>query len=234
MEAKKLNKTNHEQGACQHETLVMPPRVLVACEYSGTVRQAFADMGCDAWSVDLLPTEIPGNHIEGDVLEVLHQGWDLMIGHPPCNYISYAGTQVWDKPGRVFKRLEALEFFAKLWEAPIPHICLENPKSCASPVIAKYSQEIQPYYFGDPQLKTTWLWLKNLPKLKWNSTNDLFSKRTATKKPEPFTIDNTERAKKRYFAEGATRNPKERARFWPGIAKVMAEQWTPILYRRAV
>lgn len=224
---------NNDSSASPVDAIVTRPRVLVACEYSGTVRQAFADMGCEAWSVDLLPTEKPGNHIEGDVLSVLDDGWDLMVGHPPCTYISYAGTQVWDKPGRVFKRLEALEFFAKLWEAPIPYICLENPKSCASPTIAKYSQEIQPYYFGDPQLKTTWLWLKNLPKLKWKAKSDLFSQKTATKKPEPFAVSNTERAKKRYYTEGVTRDPKERARFWPGIAKAMAEQWAPIILKEA-
>ncbi len=138
-------------------------RVLIACEFSGIVREAFKAKGHDAWSCDLLDTEIPGQHIQGDVIEQLDKGWDLMIGHPPCTYISYAGVAHWNNPGRVFKRLEALDFFAQLWEAPIDKICLENPKSCASPVIAKYSQEVQPYYFGDNQLKTTWLWLKNLP-----------------------------------------------------------------------
>lgn len=205
-------------------------KILIACEYSGTVRDAFAMRGHDAWSCDLLPTESEltmseGKHIQGSVLEVLNDGWDMMIGHPPCNYISFAGTHVWNEPGRSFKRLEALQFFAKLWEAPIPKICLENPKSCASPVIAKYSQEIQPYYFGDRQLKTTWLWLKGLPPLEWKNTDDLFGEKTATLRPEPMAIDNTARQKKRNFTDAATRNPKERARFWPGIANAMAEQW---------
>lgn len=205
-------------------------KILIACEYSGTVRDAFAMRGHDAWSCDLLPTEsemtkLEAKHIQGSVLDVLNDGWDMMIGHPPCNYISFAGTHVWNQPGRVFKRLEALQFFAKLWEAPIPKICLENPKSCASPVIAKYSQEIQPYYFGDQQLKTTWLWLKGLPLLVHTKTDDLFGEKTATLRPEPMAIDNTARQKKRYFTEAATRDPKERARFWPGIANAMAEQW---------
>lgn len=197
-------------------------RVLVACEYSGTVRDAFSRLGWDAWSCDILPTESEltkkeGKHIQGDVIPVLSEGWDLMIGHPPCNFISYAGTAVWNKPGRTFDRLRALYFFATLWEAPIPYIALENPKSCASPVIAKYSQEIQPYYFGDPHIKTTWLWLKNLPLL--HPTNVL-------PKPKPISVDNTARKKKRYFTDGVIRSPKERARFWPGIAEAMAEQWT--------
>lgn len=205
-------------------------RVLVACEYSGTVRDAFSICGCDAWSCDLLPTESEltikeGKHIQGDVIPVLEQEWDLLIGHPPCNSISFAGTQVWNKPGRVYERLNGLKFFADLWEAKIPYICLENPKSCASPVIAKYSQEIQPYYFGDPHLKTTWLWLKNLPKLTYTFETDLFNHSTSSDRPEPLAIDKTRNKKKRYFTE-CTKSAKERARFWPGIAKAMAEQWT--------
>ena len=121
-------------------------RVLVACEYSGTVRDAFSRRGHDAWSCDLLPTESEltmkeDKHIQGDVLEVIKDGWDLMIGHPPCNSISYAGTSSWNNTGRVFERLEALRFFAE------------------------------------------------------------------------------------YFTDIGTRDPKERARFWPGIANAMAEQW---------
>lgn len=205
-------------------------KVLIACEYSGTVRDAFALRGHDAWSCDIIPTESEmtkkeGKHIQGDVIEQLNKGWDMMIGHPPCTFISYAGVHVWNNPGRVFKRLEALMFFAKLWEAPIPKICLENPKSCASPVIAKYSQEIQPYYFGDEQLKTTWLWLKELPLLQHTKQDNLFEFATACDRPEPLTIDNTVRQKKRYFTDAATRNPKARAKFWPGIANAMVEQW---------
>jgi len=199
-------------------------RVLVACEFSGIVRDAFAKRGHDAWSCDLLPTEKPGQHIQGDVLEILNDGWDLMIGHPPCTYISFAGTRHWNQPGRVFKRLDALNFFARLWEAPAPKICLENPKSCASPVIAKYTQEIQPYYFGDREFKTTWLWLKGLPPLIHNKESDMFEAQTHTERPEPITVDNTVRKKKRYFVD-FTKNPHERSRTFPGIAKAMVEQW---------
>lgn len=206
-------------------------RVLVACEYSGTVRDAFSLKGHDAWSCDLLPSESlltnrEGKHIQCNVLEVLGDGWDLLIGHPPCTYISYAGTQFWNTKGRVFKRLEALRFFAELWEAPIPYICLENPKSCASPIIAKYSQEIQPYYFGDAQLKTTWLWLKNLPLLKYSSHDNLFIQKTSVGKPQPLYVDKS--GKKRHFTDSIGHSPKQakiRAKFWPGVAKAMAEQW---------
>lgn len=203
-------------------------RVLIACEYSGVVREAFKARGHDAWSCDLLDSEIPGNHIKGDVLEVLNDGWDLMVGHPPCNYISYAATRVWNDKGRVFKRLEALQFFAELWEAPIDKICLENPKSCASPVIAKYSQEIQPYLWGDPFVKTTWLWLKNLPLLEYIEQDDLFSMKTSSGIPEAQYFNS---GKKKVSTDilgagfSGEERSKERARFWNGISHAMANQW---------
>lgn len=208
-------------------------KVLIACEYSGTVRDAFSLRGHDAWSCDLRPTESEmtkkeGKHVEGDVMEMIERGWDLMVGHPPCNYISYAATRYWNDPGRVFKRLEALGFFAKLWDAPIDKICLENPKSCASPVIAKYSQEIQPYYWGDPFTKTTWLWLKNLPQLQWRAENDLFEQATSSGVPEPqYFISGAKKACTDIMGVGFTgeERAKERARFWPGVANAMATQW---------
>lgn len=194
-------------------------RVLVACEMSGRVTNEFRKLGHEAYSCDILPTEgNPDWHIQDDVLKHLDDGWDLMIGHPPCTFISYAGTRARNDKGRVFKRLEALDFFAKLWEANIPKICLENPKSVASPVIAKYSQEIQPYYFGDAAMKTTWLWLKGLPKLV--PTNNVG-------KPSPTYIEKS--GKRRYFADaqsGFSKNSRiERSRTFVGIAKAMAEQW---------
>ena len=162
-------------------------RVLIACEESQVVCKAFRALGHEAYSADLQGCSggHPEWHIQGDVFEVIEDGWDLMIGHPPCTYISYAGTAHWNNPGRVFKRLEALDFFARLWEAPIEKICLENPKSCASPTIAKYTQEIQPYYFGNRDFKTTWLWLKNLPLLQHTPVDTLFEKATHTERPEP-------------------------------------------------
>ena len=205
-------------------------RVLIACEFSGIVREAFKAKGHDAWSCDLLDTEIPGNHIKGDVIEQLDKGWDLMIGHPPCTYISYAGVAHWNNPGRVFKRLEALHFFAELWEAPIEKICLENPKSCASPTIAKYSQDIQPYYFGDDFHKPTWLWLKNLPKLIHSQEDNLFDNKTHTKFPEPEYYQKTgkQTGRKRYQIDGmigGKERQKNRSRFFTGIANAMASQW---------
>jgi len=153
----------------------------------------------------------------------------MLIAHQPCTYLSYAGTAHWNKPGRLQKRLQALEFFAALWECGIKKICLENPKGCASPVIAKYSQEIQPYYFGNQHLKTTWLWLKNLPPLTYSFTDNLFNERTATEKPEPIYTDKS--GKKRYFTDatggyhGEGNSTLKRSKTFPGIARAMAEQW---------
>jgi len=160
-------------------------RILVACEFSGIVRDAFIVKGHDAWSCDLRETLVAGPHIKGNVLNHLNDGWDLLIGHPPCTYLSYAGTAHWNKAGRLEKRLEALHFFAALWRAPVDKICLENPKSCASPTIAKYTQEIQPYYFGNRDFKTTWLWLKGLPILQSYPEKTLFNEKTFCEKPEP-------------------------------------------------
>ena len=191
-----------------------------------SARDAFITRGHDAMSCDLLPTESPGPHYQGDVFDILDNGYDMLIGHPPCTYLSYAGMRHWHAPGRCESRLQALDFFRRLWEAPIKKICLENPKGCASPTIAKYSQEIQPYYFGDQQLKTTWLWLKNLPPLHHNDSDTLFDSRTHTDKPSAIKIEGS--GKKRYFTEsegGGKDRAKNRAKFWPGIAKAMAEQW---------
>lgn len=201
--------------------------VLIGCEESQEVCKAFRARGHNAFSCDIQPCSggHPEWHIQGDLLQVLTDGWDMMIAHPPCTYISYAGTQSWNNPGRVFKRLEALQFFAMLWECPIPRICLENPKSCASPTIAKYTQEIQPCFFGDRHFKTTWLWLKNLPPLKFAMSDNLFELATATETPEPVYIDNTERRKKRYFTDGLSSEGLRRSKTFPGIARAMAEQW---------
>lgn len=142
-------------------------RVLVGCEFSGTVRDAFAKRGHDAWSCDLLPTEKPGNHYQQDVLSVLHLGWDLAIFHPPCTYLTSSGLH-WNKrvPGREQKTQESLEFVRVLLAAPIPRIALENPIGRIGTAIRPADQTIQPYEYGHDASKATCLWLKNLPKLR--------------------------------------------------------------------
>ena len=204
-------------------------RVLVACEFSGRVRDAFIKRGFDAVSCDLLPSEQPGPHIRGDVLEHLNDGWDLMIAHPPCTYLSYAATSSWNDTGRVWRRLEALRLFAYLWTAPIPHVCIENPAGCASPTIAKYSQVIQPWMFGDCESKRTWLWLKELPPLVHVPSSDMFDEKThvaptvyayyktGPKKGQPIYGNN-------YLKFSEDRGHLRSVTF-QGIADAMAQQW---------
>lgn len=202
----------------------MTLKVLTACEYSGIVRDAFENAGADAWSCDLLPTESEqtiksGKHHQGDILEYLEEHaheFDLMIAFPPCTFLSYAGTRHWNNPGRCQKRLEALDFFRKLWEQPIEKICIENPAGCASPTIAKYTQHIEPYFFGDAYRKRTWLWLKNLPPLE--KTNEV--------KPVGYFVSCSNPKDKNYKQPLlGHHDQKQRSKFHPGIAAAMAEQW---------
>ena len=190
-------------------------KVLVACEYSGIVRDAFAAKGHDAWSCDILPTESPGNHFQGDVLEHLDKGWDMMIAHPPCTYLSNAGARFLYPKGKLNKDryklgLKAKKFFMQLYNAPIDKICVENPISSKIFALPKYSQIIQPYEYGHPIQKRTCLWLKNLPELK--PTNIIFE-RQSTKIPG------------NWFNKGGKDRQKNRSKFFDGFAKAMVDQW---------
>ena len=142
-------------------------RVLIACEYSGIVREAFTKLGHDAWSCDLLETDIPGQHLVGDVRSYLSASagwsWDLMIAHPPCTHLAVSGARWFSEKKK--EQFEALRFVADLLDAPIPMIALENPISVISSYIRKPDQIIQPWQFGHGETKATCLWLKNLPQL---------------------------------------------------------------------
>jgi len=179
-------------------------RVLVACEFSGIVREAFIAKGHDAWSCDILPSEIPGHHINGDVRIVLDEEWDLMIAHPPCTHLAVSGAR-WFKEKQV-EQAEALEFVKTLLDAPIPHIALENPVSIISTRIRKPDQIIQPWMFGHGETKATCFWLKNLPPL------------------EPTNIVDGREGRVWKCSPGPERW-KERSRTLPGIAEAMAAQW---------
>lgn len=191
-------------------------RVLVACEYSGTVRDAFARKGHDAWSCDLLPTEMPGQHYQGNVLDILHQEWDLMIAHPPCTYLCSSGLH-WNKrrPERAALTEEALQFVELLMNAKIPRIAIENPIGCISTRICKPDQIIQPWQFGHPESKATCLWLKRVPAL--NPTNILPLPGTGRWKNQTASGQNK-------LAPSADRW-KIRSATYQGIADAMAEQW---------
>lgn len=199
-------------------------KILVACEFSGKNRDAFAALGHEAWSCDLRESETPGNHYQGDVRDMLSENWDLLIAHPPCTYLSYAANHVWNKPGRAELREEAMQFFMLFVNCNIPRVCIENPVGYPGKVYRKPDQIIHPYYFGERELKRTCLWLKNLPKLWWWREDDLFGKRTKTDYPEPTYIDNTPRQKKRYFTDGG-HGEKNRSKSFGSIAQAMAQQW---------
>lgn len=189
-------------------------KVLVACEYSGIVRKAFTDKGHFAVSCDFLPTEIPGNHFQQDVLPLLEYKWDLLIAFPPCTYLSFVGNRWMHQPGRKEKQSAAKEFFYKLYNANIHKICIENPVGVINCEM-KPSQIIHPYYFGDNAMKRTCLWLKNLPLLKHPNPKLL-------EKPKPLGY--LHNGKPIHRTE-MLNDWKERSRFWPSIAKAMANQW---------
>ena len=203
-------------------------RVLVACEFSGRVRDAFRSFGHDAWSCDLEPTEVAGPHIVGDVIPLLSEGWDLLVAHPPCTYLSDAGRAWAKRPGRHELAMEALAFFLAFFNAPIPRVCVENPKSAIlNAKVRKPDQVIHPYYFGEPQLKRTCLWLRGLPRLEYSFRDDLFGCRTACDKPEPICVG---RDGERWYATDAARGSgkvrqKNRSRTFQAIALAMASQW---------
>jgi len=199
-------------------------RILIACEESGTVRDAFIKRGHDAVSCDIIPTSSPGPHIQGDVLEVLNDGWDMMIAFPPCTYLAVTGNK-WMKPEfksrfprRQEQRLEAIEFFMQIYNAPISKIAIENPVGIMSTHFRKPDQYVHPYYFGEPHSKKTGLWLKCLPCLI----------PTEIVKPE-FYIYKDGRRDPLWHVETMKFPPKERSKArsktFQGIANAMASQW---------
>lgn len=192
-------------------------KVLVACEFSGIVREAFAKRGHDAWSCDLLPTEIPGNHIQGDVLEIINDGWDLMIAHPPCTYLCRNSAKLLEtQAGRYEKMINSANFFLSLWNAPIERVCIENPvmhKQGYLEIGMKWTQTIQPWQFGHDYSKRTCLWLKNLPPLEPTNIVELTY----------ITTPNGYKATRGWYE--MPRNSKARSRTFSGIADAMAEQW---------
>jgi site-specific DNA-cytosine methylase len=188
-------------------------KVLIACEYSGAVRDAFIAQGHDAISCDILPTDAPGPHYQGDVRDILEDGFDLMVAHPPCTHLAVSGAR-WFK-GKQIEQAEALDFVRLLLAAPVDKIALENPISIISSRIRKPNQIIQPWQFGSPESKSTCLWLKNLPNLiptdilplppsgRWNNQTPSGQNKLG---PSPDRW-------------------KERSKTYQGIAEAMAQQW---------
>lgn len=216
-------------------------KVLVACEESQTVCKAFREKGHEAYSCDILPCSggHPEWHIQGDVLEQLNKGWDMMIAHPPCTYLSNCGARfLHPKTGLNLERyklgLEGKDFFMKLLNADIPRICVENPVSSLIYEMPKCSQEIQPYQFGHPYTKKTRLWLKNLPPLKHTEMVESYKayissntggKKRGQKYQVVDTLVESTKIAGNWFNKGGKDRQKARSKTFPGIAKAMAEQW---------
>lgn len=200
-------------------TELKPLRVLVACEYSGKVREAFRRLGHDAWSCDLLPADDNSPyHYQGDVFDIIDQGWDLMIAHPPCTYLTNAGVSwLYRKEGRWDQMKDGAEFFRRLLDAPVPKIAVENPimhKYAVEIIGRRQDQVIQPWMFGHMEQKATCLWLKGLPELK--PTNNV--------KEEMLKLPKTVTQRLHYLPPSKDRW-KIRSETYQGIADAMASQW---------
>jgi len=195
-------------------------KVLVACEYSGTVRDAFKARGHDAWSCDLLPTDKPGQHHQGDVIEFIknNPGWDLVIAHPPCTYMTNSGVRwLYKDPTRWDRLAEAATFFNQLHNCKASKICIENPimhKYAKNLISSNYSQIIQPWMFGHTEQKATCLWLQGLPPLK----------PTKNVKEAMMKLPHRDRNKIHYLPPSKDRW-KLRSTTYQGIADAMAAQW---------
>lgn len=181
-------------------------RVLVACEYSGVVRDAFIGGGHDAMSCDILPTDSPGPHYQGDVRDVLDGCWDLMIAHPPCTHLAVSGARHFAGKKIDGRQQSAISFFMMLMKADIPMIAIENPVCIISSIYRKPDQVVQPWQFGHGETKATCLWLKNLPRLEPTKIVEGRESRIHKMPPSPDRW-------------------KQRSKTFEGIAKAMADQW---------
>jgi len=193
-------------------------KVLVACEYSGIVREAFASKGHDAWSCDLLPTDQPSDkHIQGDVLEIINNDWNLIIAHPPCTHLSVSGAARWAEKVADGRQQAAIKFVEDIWNANCPFIAIENPVGALSSrsKLGKATQYIQPYEFGHAEQKKTGLWLKGLPKLIPTDVIDVSN------------LPDNQRQRLHYLPPSKDRW-KIRSTTFQGIANAMADQWSNI------
>jgi hypothetical protein len=203
-------------------------KILIACEESQIVCKAFRERGHEAYSCDLQDCSggHPEWHLKMDALEALKlMEWSLCIAFPPCTYLTYAGLIHWNQPGRDIKRLEALKFFKDLYWCGIP-IAIENPVGYINTVFRPADQTFHPYHFGDPHVKRICLWLNGLPKLQYDK-NAIKPEPLSTHKRKPSKNFKGGELKKNYYVQsGKTpKNSKIRSKFWPGVARAMAEQW---------
>jgi site-specific DNA-cytosine methylase len=194
-------------------------KVLIACEFSGTVRDAFLKLGHDAWSCDLEPTQTEGNHHQGDMFNIINDGWDLIIAHPPCTHLAVSGARHFEKKRADGRQQQGIDFFMRVANIDVPKLAVENPIGIMSTLYRKPEQIIQPYEYGHGTTKATCLWLKGLPLLKPTNIVD---------KGEVVTFASGKRMSK-WFYESSQLPTKERERMrnktFQGIADAMADQW---------
>jgi hypothetical protein len=195
-------------------------KILIACEFSGTVRDAFAKLGHEVWSCDLDPSEKPGNHYQGSVLDIINDGWDMMIAHPPCTHLAVSGARHFEQKIKDGRQQQGIDFFMSLVNCNIPKYAIENPIGIMSNIYKPPTQIIQPYEYGHGTTKATCLWLKGLPLLK--PTNIVDS-------GEVVTFASGKRMSK-WFYDSSRLKPKEREKMrnktFQGIANAMADQWS--------
>ena len=211
-------------------------RVLVACEFSGRVRDEFIKLGHEAISCDILPTEIDNPHYQGDVFDIVNDGWDLMIAHPPCTHLAVSGARWFKEKRKDGRQQKAIEFFLQLTNVAIEKICIENPVSIMSTFYRKPNQIIQPYQFGHIEAKKTCLWLKNLPVLRYGQAiqqsfeDDATPSFTEIKEPIYTTFASGKRMATWYIEAAKDKENRGviRSRTFKGIAKAMAEQWSSL------
>jgi site-specific DNA-cytosine methylase len=194
-------------------------KVLIACEFSGTVRDAFAKLGHDAWSCDLEPTDVPGNHYQGDMFDIINEEWDLMIAHPPCTHLAVSGARHFAKKRADGRQQQGIDFFMKVVSTNIPKVAVENPIGIMSSIYRKPDQIIQPWEYGHSVTKSTCFWLKGLPLLK--PTN-------IVEKGAIWTAKSGKKMSHWYY-ESSCLPPKQREKMrnktFQGIADAMADQW---------
>lgn len=194
-------------------------KVLIACEFSGTVRNAFAKLGHDAWSCDLEPTETEGNHYQGDMFDIVNDGWDLIIAHPPCTHLAVSGARHFAKKRADGRQQQGIDFFMQVANINVPKLAIENPIGIMSTIYRKPDQIIQPYEYGHRTTKATCFWIKGLPLLKPTNIVD---------KGGVVTFKSGKRMSE-WFYESSHLKPKEREKMrnktFQGIADAMAIQW---------
>ena len=201
-------------------------KILIACEYSAIVRDTFIKKGHDAVSCDLLPTEKPGPHYQGNILDIINNGWDMMIAFPPCTHLAVSGAAHFEKKRKDGRQQQGVDFFMQIVNANIEKIAIENPISIMSTIYRKPDQIIHPYYFGDNYEKKTCFWLKNLPILMRYEKDCLFPSKEVEPEIIFYNSKKTKSGLSRYsWISKHAGNGKERSRFPQGIADAMADQW---------